>query len=319
MTQIQSLEKRIEEKDSEVNGLKTKLLIDTGASLTLLSKRMYDRLPDKPLEESRQFITSASGSRLCQYGKADFVIERGRSRETVEIMVADISVDGVLGLDLLKACKGDINFERSSLKLNNEDCRFSWEGTLGCYRVTADNDVCLPPRSEVGIQAKVPRENTFGSADYLVETEPKFIESGRALVGRTLVKGHYTLPVCLMNITESVQQIHGGTCKNDCSENVSANAAENSAKELRSDLRELFDSLDLTVTASASQPSTLRDFAVQAGILTVDASTQTMTSTGVNVDTQTEGTKRRRLDRVQKSYQVGGESVIEIHEVKEWF
>uniref|UniRef100_A0A8W8L267 Peptidase A2 domain-containing protein n=1 Tax=Magallana gigas TaxID=29159 RepID=A0A8W8L267_MAGGI len=102
---IQSLEKRIEEKDPDVNGLKTKLLIDTGTSLTLLSKRMYDRLPDKPLEESRQFITSASGSRLCQHGKADFVIEIGRSRETVEIMVADISVDGILGLDLLKACK----------------------------------------------------------------------------------------------------------------------------------------------------------------------------------------------------------------------
>lgn len=63
---------------------------------------------------------------------------------------------------------------------------------------------------------------------------------------------------------------------------------------------------DLTITASASKPSTLRAVAVQAGILTVDASTQTLTSTGVNVDTQTEGTKRRRLDRVQKSYQVGG-------------
>lgn len=122
---------------SEVNGLKTKLLIDTGASLTLLSKRIYDRLPDKPiLEESRQVITSAS-SRLCQYGKADFVIEIGRSRETVKLMVADISVDGILGLDFLRACKGDINFERSSLKLNNEECRFSLEGTLGCYTVTA--------------------------------------------------------------------------------------------------------------------------------------------------------------------------------------
>ena len=76
---------------------------------------------------------------------------------------------------------------------------------------------------------------------------------------------------------------------------------------------------DLTITASASKPNTLRAVAVQAGILTVDASTQTLTSTGVNVGTQTEGTKRRRLDRVQKSYQVGGESVIEIHEDKEWF
>uniref|UniRef100_A0A8W8NMP2 CCHC-type domain-containing protein n=1 Tax=Magallana gigas TaxID=29159 RepID=A0A8W8NMP2_MAGGI len=239
--------------DSEVNDLKTKLLIDTGASLTLLSKRIYDKLPDKPvLEESRQVITSASGSRLCQYGKADFVIKIGRSRETVKLMVADISVDGILGLDFLRACKGDINFEQSSLKLNNEECRFSWEGTLGCYRVTADKDVCLPPRSEVVIQAKVPGENTFGSADYLVEAEPKFLESGRALVGRTLVKGHNIVPVCLMNITESVQQIHGGTLIAKMTaveeQNASAGEAENSAKGLRSDLRELFDMCKLNLS-----------------------------------------------------------------------
>lgn len=239
--------------DSEVNGLKTKLLIDTGASLTLLSKRIYDKIPDKPvLEESRQVITSASGSRLCQYGKADFVIEIGRSRETVKLMVVDISVDGILGLDFLRACKGDINFERSSLKLNNEECRFSWEGTLGCDRVTVDKDVCLPPRSEVVIQAKVPGENTFGSADYLVEAEPKFLESGRALVGRTLVKGHNIVPVCLMNITESVQQIHGGTLIAKMTaveeQNASAGEAENSAKGLRSDLRELFDRCKLNLS-----------------------------------------------------------------------
>lgn len=198
----------------------------------MLSKRIYDRLPVNPiLEESRQVITSASGSRLCQYGKADFVIEIERSRETVKIMVADISVDGILGLDFLKAYKGDINFERSSLKLNNEDCRFPREGTLGCYRVTADNDVCRPPRSGVVIQVKVPGENAFGSADYLVEAEPKFLESGRALVGRTLVKGHNILPVCLMNITESVQQIHDGTLIAKMSaleeQNVSSGEADN--------------------------------------------------------------------------------------------
>lgn len=53
--------------------------------------------------------------------------------------------------------------------------------------------------------------------------------------------------------------------------------------------------------ASTSKPSTFRDFAVQAGLITVDASTQTLPSKGVKVDTQTEGTKRRRLDRVQKA------------------
>ena len=232
--------------NSEVNGLKTKLLIDTGASLTLLSRKTYDRLVDKPiLEESTQVITSASGSRLRQYGNGKFFIKIGQSQEIIEMMVADITVEGILGLDFLKACKGSIDFQSSSLKLNNEDCRFSWEGSLGCYRVTARNDICLPPRSEVIIQAKVPGQNAFGSADYMVEGEAKFLESGRALVGRSLVRGQDSVPVCLMNVTNNVQQIHGGTLIAQMTtveeQNVQIGESENNVLELRSDLRELLD------------------------------------------------------------------------------
>lgn len=75
-------------------------------------------------------------------------------------MLADTTVDGTFGSDFLKACTLLID----SLKLNNEDCRFSWEGSLGCYRVIAINGICLPPRSEVIIQAKVPGQNALGSA-----------------------------------------------------------------------------------------------------------------------------------------------------------
>lgn len=69
----------------------------------------------------------------------------------VKLMVVDISVDGILGFDFFRVCKGDINFEWSFLKLNNEECCFLWEGILGCYRVMVDKDVCLLLRSEVVI------------------------------------------------------------------------------------------------------------------------------------------------------------------------
>lgn len=54
---------------------------------------------------------SVSGLRFCQYGKVDFVIKIGRLREMVKLMVVDISVDGILGFDFFRVCKGDINFE----------------------------------------------------------------------------------------------------------------------------------------------------------------------------------------------------------------
>jgi predicted aspartyl protease len=43
--------------NAEVNGLHAKFVNDTGASLTLLSKKVYDKSPDKPrLEENKQIM-----------------------------------------------------------------------------------------------------------------------------------------------------------------------------------------------------------------------------------------------------------------------
>lgn len=63
------------------------------------------------------------------------------------------------------------------------------------------------------VEAKVPGQNTFGASDYIVEPEERFLEKGRAFIGRTLVKGSETVPVCLMNVTDVAQQIYKGTLK----------------------------------------------------------------------------------------------------------
>lgn len=129
--------------------------------------------------------------------------------------------------------------------MNDEECAFSWEGTLGCYRVTAADDICIPPRSEIVIPASVTGKNNYGRADYLVEPEPKFLESGRALVGRTLVKGNDKVPFRLMNVTDDVQKIYRGTLIGKMTaveENLNLTTfAEHSSGELRSDLKDLLD------------------------------------------------------------------------------
>lgn len=50
----------------------------------------------------------------------------------------------------------------------------------------------------------------------------------------------------------------------------------------------------------------------------VDASTLTVTDCS-EMCTQTEGEKRRRLDRVQETYQKDGRTVVEVHEEENWF
>ncbi|XP_062567737.1 uncharacterized protein LOC134229979 [Saccostrea cucullata] len=137
---------------------------------------------EKPVhKENAQRIFNASGSVLSQYGKATFSLKIGESDRFIDAVVADISVDGIIGLDFLKKYNGLKDLQESLLRLNYETCPFSWEGTLGCYRVTAASDICIPPRSEIIISANVTGNNNYGGADYLVEPERKFIEKGRAL------------------------------------------------------------------------------------------------------------------------------------------
>lgn len=96
-------------------------------------------------------------------------------------MIADI-----LGLNFLKACKVSLDFQSSFLKLKNVVWSFLFEWSFGCYRVIASNTTCLHPRRE-WFKQKVPGQNAFGSADYMVETETMFIVIGRSYVGRSLV------------------------------------------------------------------------------------------------------------------------------------
>lgn len=64
--------------------------------------------------------------------------------------------------------------------------------------------------------------------------------------------------------------------------------------------------------------SPTRDAITQTHCQLVNASTQT-NGQFEDVGTQTEGHKRRRLDRVQETYQRDGKTVVEIHEEENWF
>lgn len=60
---------------TKVNEVQAKMLIDTGASLILISKKIYELIPPHTLpilEASSQKVLNASGDALPQYGKAIF-------------------------------------------------------------------------------------------------------------------------------------------------------------------------------------------------------------------------------------------------------
>ena len=77
---------------------------DTGSFATVLSKRVYDELPDgaRPtLDRSQMHVTSASGAMINYYGKGDVLLEMAGKQFPVTMLVCDIDEDAILGNDFI--------------------------------------------------------------------------------------------------------------------------------------------------------------------------------------------------------------------------
>ncbi|CAC5390458.1 unnamed protein product [Mytilus coruscus] len=93
--------------ETKVNGTKAKMLIDTGATVSLISKKLFDTV------------------------------------------VADLNVDGILGIEFQRSHNCVINITKGSIWVNGRETRLHFEGQIGCYRVYVATTVNLPPTSEV--------------------------------------------------------------------------------------------------------------------------------------------------------------------------
>ena len=86
--------------------MKLKLLIDTGATLTILSDSLYKMMENSSgqlsqLKRVQRELISATDEPLQVLGKTDMSIQIGDHLYTQELAIAKLSMDGVLGLDFL--------------------------------------------------------------------------------------------------------------------------------------------------------------------------------------------------------------------------
>jgi hypothetical protein len=199
-----------------IQGEKTKVLVDTGATVTLVSTRLYNKLSEtvRPnLHTVKQTIMSANGTPLSVRGKSEFNFTIDKKTYHNDAVVTYIKVDGILGLDFLKTNNCTIDMSNDVLSINGKDIRMSIEGSLGCFRVTDVDTVSIPPRSEVIIQEKVcvPDGINLPKVDSIVEPNCKETINKSTLTAREMVHPRETVPVRLMNVSEEAKVLHTGT------------------------------------------------------------------------------------------------------------
>ncbi|CAC5373135.1 unnamed protein product [Mytilus coruscus] len=203
--------------DTDLYGLSASLLVDTGATVTIISEKTYNRIPrarQPDLMSSNQQVFTASGDQLKIVGKGGFrlVFQHGKS-VAVEAIVAHITIDGILGLDFMKTIKGKIDLEKNSFEIDGTQVVLKYEGMFGCFRVIGKEKVVVPAKSEMIITGAVsiPNNESFLDSDLMIEASDKFLQSGKGLVGRSLAKSGGEVLVRLMNTSADSQIIYPGT------------------------------------------------------------------------------------------------------------
>ena len=102
--------------DGVINGVKMLFNIDTGATCTVISDRVYNSIPEGGQPILTRCTEPAMGQSLSHQGSAAFTIELGSVQKfNHEIKVARIEDDGLLGHDLLRQGRAAILYNKNTL------------------------------------------------------------------------------------------------------------------------------------------------------------------------------------------------------------
>ncbi|MCG8044792.1 MAG: retroviral-like aspartic protease family protein, partial [Candidatus Thiodiazotropha endolucinida] len=169
---------------------------DTGASKTVLAKRVFDsmRPEDKPQLSKASKLIGAGGTTIREIGKGEFTLQLGPVRIQVEAIVAEIEDDGLLGVDVLQnSSKGptDLMLSKGVLVINHQEVPVIQIGiTKRVRKVTAADHYTIPAQSESVIDVYVERHeyDDFSSEkDYVIEPTDHFQAEYPLQMASTLV------------------------------------------------------------------------------------------------------------------------------------
>ena len=197
---------------ASVNGVNLDFLIDTGATVNIISPTIWNNLNMLVLQKFDQDIVSATGTPLDVLGKAEVFLEIMRSRYASTVLIAEVEVDGILGLDFMKSFNVVTDVANNVLTINGTECSLHTTKKIGRFRVIVQEQVLLRPRTETVILGKVDGSNRLKNGGaYLVETSEKLFKNTESLVARSPVEANPSVPVGIMNLSHENQIFHAGT------------------------------------------------------------------------------------------------------------
>ena len=185
----------------EVQGMQLQAVVDTAAQVTLVSEEFYKSLdPAPPIRKEVVMNTAGKGMQMNGYIAGPFQVVLGTHLFTVEIYVAPIEEDMLLGLDFLEANGVSLHLKEKELQIAGDVITMSL-GTGSPLVNEKEAGVFLakgckvPPNSVMRVGAQL-SESMAG--EYIVKAATK----GELLIPRTLHNGGDNPVLCLINISD---------------------------------------------------------------------------------------------------------------------
>lgn len=198
-----------------INSLSIPFLIDSGASVSILRKDIFDSIPLELRPQVipvRMNLLTATGAASEFSGKVDLEIKLGNHVCKHEFLLAEIKDAAIIGTDFMSRFHIDILFTKGSLRIGNDFIPyFTNQGEVSCCKVSIAETVEVPPHSEMIIKG-----HAFGRIKYnsigIVETNKEFIEKTGLLLARSVIQQNSnTIPLRVINFSEDPIKVHKNT------------------------------------------------------------------------------------------------------------
>lgn len=130
-----------------------------------------------------------------------FSVDLGNLSFDLSAVVAELSLDGLLGLDFLEDHECAVDVTKRTLRIKHQQYSLLKEGFFGCFKIVASDTLIVPANQKILIKGRVCVSDGqhVVLCDCLVEPSEKFVSSG-TLVGRTLVRWIDVILMRVMNI-----------------------------------------------------------------------------------------------------------------------
>ena len=191
-----------------VCGLAVPMLIDTGASVSLASTALWERLHVQSsgltLLSTNCCIRTVSGDRACVRGRLVLEVELAGQYYVHQFIVADIAENMILGLDFLRKHQVDCDWGLGVLRLRGVELQTCRQYSMGdglVRRLTITAPVVVPAYSQVVIEAQLGPGDPGELPEWgVVSTAQKPMNSYGVIIGAALVDPRgASIPVPVIN------------------------------------------------------------------------------------------------------------------------